>query len=250
LLFAGIVLGIIIGYFKLRENQIRQKEKLKTQFNAKVSELEMNALRAQMNPHFVFNCLNSINRLVLFNKTDAATDYLNKFSKLLRKVLDNSRSNFISLKEEINTLDLYLEMEKLRFDHNFSYKINIDPNLEIDEIPMPPMLIQPFVENSIWHGLQHSQKESKIIELDLKDKEGILIITIQDNGIGREASKKIKEQRLNTHKSHGLQVIKERVEILQNLYQLQIEIETIDLQGDDIQGTKVIIRIPLHQLNL
>ena len=250
LLFAAIVLGIIIGYFKLRENQIKQKEKLKTQFNAKVSELEMNALRAQMNPHFVFNCLNSINRLVLFNKTDAATDYLNKFSKLLRKVLDNSRSNFISLKEEINTLDLYLEMEKLRFDHNFSYKINIDPNLEIDEIPMPPMLIQPFVENSIWHGLQHSQKESKIIELDLKDKEGILIITIQDNGIGREASKKIKEQRLNTHKSHGLQVIKERVEILQNLYHLQIDIETIDLQGDDIQGTKVIIRIPLHQLNL
>ena len=174
---------------ELAENELTiqklESEKKQSDLQQQATELEMQALRAQMNPHFIFNCLNAINGFILTNDSETAAGYLTKFSRLIRMVLNNSQRKFISLEEDLETLELYLYMEKLRFTNNFQYKINCDDSVDALSIFIPPMLLQPFAENAIWHGLMQKEGDGELL-IDLHREENILHCTITDNGVGRE----------------------------------------------------------------
>ena len=206
---------------------------------------EHKALRSQMNPHFIFNALNSIRRYILENDIDNADYYLTKFATLMRRVLDNSRQNFTTLDSEINTLQIYLELEKMRFDNSFSYQINIDPQINTPTWIIPPMLIQPFVENAIWHGLALKPQDGHIEISFTYLGANKIQCTIDDNGIGREKAKQIAQKRKG-HKSTGLINIQERITLINKLYRKKIDIQIIDKYNPDKTpaGTTVIISLP------
>src|SRR6476619_5515336 len=162
--------------------------------------MEMQALRAQMNPHFIFNSLNSINRFILQNNKAEATEYLTKFSKLIRMILNCSANATVSLAEDLEALQLYLELECLRFDNEFIYKITCDPELDTDFIRVPPMLLQPFVENAIWHGLMNKEGEGHLW-ININQEDSALICTITDDGIGRKKAAELTGKSGIKHKS-------------------------------------------------
>ena len=253
-----IVLCIISGFvllfviYILSTNRIRKKA-LEKQHQIALEkdflELEQKAMRLQMNPHFIFNALNSIQSLIGTGKETEARYYLAKFSRLMRQILDNSRKSDITLEEEINTLENYLLVEQFCNGDRFQYTIDVVGGIESDFIHIPPMLIQPFVENAIKHGMKGRSEQSKDgkIELRFSEKNGILECIIEDNGIGREQAAKLKEASKETyHKSTGLAVTTERL----NLMGLADDVEPfeiVDLYTDGkASGTRVIIRIPIE----
>ena len=188
IVFACTIMGLSILFLR-NSNLKRRNEKLKSQniqrkLQHETSEMEMQALRAQMNPHFIFNCLNSINRFIMKNESQAASDYLTQFSRLIRLVLNNSKKTWIPLEDEMEMLVLYLDMEKLRFKDAFSYSIHCDEEADPDNTFIPPLLLQPFVENAIWHGLMH-KKENGLLTISFRKEKDILHCTIMDNGVGR-----------------------------------------------------------------
>lgn len=204
---------------------------------------EQKALRSQMNPHFIFNALNSIRRYILDSSTDKADFYLTRFAQLMRQVLENSKKEYISLEEEINTMRLYLELERMRFDNTFVFTIDVDININQKTIFLPTMIIQPVVENAIWHGLAPLQSNG-LLNLSFKslnDKSFECII--DDNGIGRQKAKDI-AQRRKGHKSTGITNLQERIELINQTGLKFIEMETIDKydQQNNPNGTKVIIK--------
>ena len=141
----------------------------------KGTELEMQALRAQMNPHFIFNSLNSINWFIQQNNRAQASEYLTKFSKLVRLILQNSKASLIPLESELESLALYLELEAMRFDYHFSYKISVPPDMDISMLKVPPLIIQPYVENAIWHGLMHKEEKGQL-EIEVNEEDGQLLL--------------------------------------------------------------------------
>ncbi len=194
-----------------KENELKLLE-----INKLLAESQLMALRAQMNPHFVFNCLNSIQECIVTEKYGEASNYLNKFSKLFRMVLNNSGKNVVSLDEEKEVLRLYLELEQMRFEQSFSYEMRIDEDLEVDEILIPSMLLQPYVENALWHGLMHKNGDRKLL-IDFKRiDEEVFRCTIDDNGIGRLKSYELKAQqsKAKRHESKGLKISRDRLEVL------------------------------------
>src|SRR5678815_823690 len=204
----------------------------------------MQALRAQMNPHFIFNCLASINRFILKNESKTASNYLTRFSRLMRMVLLNSQKQLISLDDELQMLELYLQMERLRFKNSFDYSITFLNTLDSDNISIPPLLLQPFCENAIWHGLMHSERPGRLnIELSLLGK--ILNCVITDNGVGREKAEEMKSKTAEKEKSMGLKITTERLSLLNNENGLQTfyEIEDLNDEEGNASGTKVILRI-------
>jgi tetratricopeptide (TPR) repeat protein len=228
-LIAGIVLLLIIGIFIFRIQLLKRKserlklqkelevrqlegEKKQTALQQRASELEMQALRAQMNPHFIFNCLSSINKFILKNESQAASDYLTRFSRLIRRVLTNSQLSQIPLSDEIEMLKLYLDMERLRFDNAFDYNIIYANAIEPDAIYIPPMLFQPFCENAIWHGLMHKKEQGKL-RIEMSIQNGELHCVIADNGIGRIKAAELKSKSGEKHKSLGLKITAERLAI-------------------------------------
>ena len=228
----------------LRDHQVAT-ENMRLQQQATISELK--ALRTQMNPHFIFNCLNAIKSYTLNHDTEGADFYLTKFSKLIRQVLENSRSEKITLYNELETLTLYLDMEKLRAGNKLDYEIQISDDLETDFIEIPPMLIQPYVENAIWHGLMHKETGGKII-VDCRQKdEKYLCVTILDNGIGRAAAAALKSKTATRHKSFGMKITSERMDIIKQLYNIETKITIEDLKNANGLGigTKVTLEIPL-----
>lgn len=176
-------------------------------------ETEQQLLRAQMNPHFIFNSLNSIQSLILKNELSLAREYLVVFSKLTRAILEQTRIKFISLTKETETLSLYLNMEKLRFQSKFDYQIQVDKNIHADSIMIPPLLIQPFVENSIQHGMLHKMGEGKI-HIHFEKKDDYLLCTVEDNGIGRSKSAELNKSRLNKRKSIATQLARDRLKLI------------------------------------
>jgi tetratricopeptide (TPR) repeat protein len=202
---------------KQAENELQiqklESEKTKSELQHQASELEMQALRSQMNPHFIFNCLSSINRFILKNKTEEASDYLTKFSRLIRMVLNNSKCAFISLEDELETLRLYLEMERLRFKNSFDYSFSYKNAVDVGNIFIPPLLLQPFAENAIWHGLMHKQ-EKGFINFDFRAEENFLMCIITDNGVGREQAEFLKSKSAEKQKSMGLKITSERLSLL------------------------------------
>ncbi|MEP6728062.1 MAG: histidine kinase [Bacteroidota bacterium] len=229
------------------ELQQTETEKTKASLQQKATELEMQALRAQMNPHFIFNSLNAINRFILENDKSRASAYLTKFSRLVRLILQNSQAPFITLESELESLRLYLELEALRFDHHFTYTINVEKNLDISAIKVPPLIIQPYAENAIWHGLMHKEeKGTLIIELCLQNK--LLCCRITDNGIGRKKAAALKSKSAASHKSMGMQITASRISIMGRQYQqnAQINIADLELADGTACGTEVLLQIPVH----
>lgn len=241
--------GIIFAIYKWRVNQIREQQIQKAAFERKLANVEMNALRAQMNPHFIFNCLNSIDSFIIRNETRKASEYLNDFARLIRLILQNSRSNLINLKDELEALNLYLQMEQLRFRQKFNYEINVDPDLNQPATVIPPMLIQPYVENAVWHGLLHRRNGvGGLVVIEIKEENDCLIISIVDNGIGRKKAAEIKaKKRTQSRKSMGIQITGDRIAMINHLYNTKASANTIDLEDDHGKalGTKVLIRIPV-----
>jgi putative methionine-R-sulfoxide reductase with GAF domain/streptogramin lyase len=228
-----------------KEKQEAQGRLMDTQ--KKMAEVEMQALRAQMNPHFIFNCLNSINRYIVKSDQATASRYLTRFSKLIRLILDNSNSKNILLSNELEALGLYIEMEALRFDKKFAYDIHVARNINKDGIEVPPLIIQPYVENAIWHGLLQKEEQGHLqVNISMKN-EGMLECVIEDNGIGRERSKELKSKSATSRKSLGMKLTEDRLAILNKHTELNASVEIHDLKSDSgvALGTRVTILIPV-----
>ena len=229
-----------------RKKLLQQQElALKEAENEKrIAGLEMMALRSQMNPHFIFNCLNSINRFILRNDTESASNYLTKFSKLMRMVLENSKQPLIPLEEEVKCLELYIQMEQFRCKNAFTYYIKYHDGVNTEEAMIPPLLLQPFVENAIWHGVNPKEGDGKI-GIEFFQKKEALYCVIRDNGIGRKKASELRSQLSENHKSMGLQITKERLAIIeeQQSKESPVEIEDVYDGNGKAAGTKVTIRI-------
>jgi streptogramin lyase len=241
ILFLGSIAGLFYLIYRFRINQIRKQEKVKTSFEKKLANVELSALRAQMNPHFIFNCLNSIEFYILKNETLKAAQYINDFARLIRLILQNSRSRYVPLHDEFEALDLYLQMESLRFGDKFAYTIHVDEELKEENIDIPPMLIQPYVENSLWHGIMH-KSEGGIVNISIKRLNGQLHCVIDDNGIGRKKSMEINSKRkLKRRKSMGMDITNDRMHIINEIYQTNTRVEVIDKvdKNGDASGTRV-----------
>jgi sensor histidine kinase YesM len=253
-LIIGLILLLLLGVFIFRtltlkrkaalEKQKLESEKKQAELQQKATELEMQALRAQMNPHFIFNCLSSINKFILKNDTDAASDYLTRFSRLIRFGLTNSQLSLIPLSDEIEMLRLYLDMERLRFSESFDYNISYENTIEPETIYIPPMLLQPFCENAIWHGLMHKQGQGRL-EVMMSLKDGQLQCIIADNGIGREKAAELKTKSGAKQKSFGLKITTERLALFNNEKTVHSFYQTEDILDEmkNVAGTKVILNI-------
>jgi hypothetical protein len=230
---------------KLVETQ--KIKQVQTEFEHRIAETEMTALRAQMNPHFIFNCLNSIKLYTLENDSQTASGYLTKFSQLIRLVLENSRSKKVTLQKELEALKLYIELEAMRFKNKVQYQINIPATIDQQYIEIPPLLLQPYVENAIWHGLMHKMEGGNII-IDISQlSEHLLHIEITDDGVGREQAATYKSKSATQQKSFGLKMTSERISIINQLYHINAEVIIKDLKDsmNNSTGTKVIIQIPI-----
>jgi len=244
-----LIVLAVYSLYRYRIGQIRKKQRLKSEYEKKLANVEMSALLAQMNPHFLFNSLNSIDSYIIRNESKKASEYLNNFARLMRLILQNSRSNYISLKDELEALDLYLQMESLRFKNKFSYSINVDENIDSAATVIPPMLIQPYVENAIWHGLMHkSNGEEGKVEIQLTKKDDNLLCVVNDNGIGRKKAAELKAQKHTNHKrSMGMQITQDRIEIINKLYNINASVRILDVENEqgEAKGTKVELIIPV-----
>lgn len=233
------VLFLAYSIYKARINAIFRKRD-KEELQKRLAESSLTSLKAQMNPHFLFNAINSIQSLVLHKKQTEAYSYLTQLADLIRNNLNMSDVSFVTLQEELNLITQYLELEKLRFEDDFSYSIN--NSVEDVDLKIPSMIIQPFVENSIKHGLLHKETDRKVSVDFVLAGENIVVCTITDNGVGREASKEINQKK--KHKSFSTQAIQKRFNILKEYYKLDIGYEFEDLyQENQAIGTKVTIRI-------
>ena len=240
-----LVIGVIIGVVRLREKRIKKQEKLETEVNRKLVELEKRALHAQMNPHFIFNSMNSIQQFIIVHNVEGAMKYLTRFSRILRSVLNISSQNRIPLVDEIKLIEDYLELENMRFPDKFSYAISVAPEINIHVVEIPPFFIQPQVENAIRHGLL-TKKTPGHIRIDIKPDHEYLRIIVEDNGIGRVASKLNKSADALTRQSMGLSIVEERLAHMH--YKNGFKAFTIiDLYDSNHQpmGTRVEIVLPL-----
>ena len=235
---------------EIAENELQlqklESDKAKAALQQRASELEMQALRSQMNPHFIFNSLNSINRFILQNNKAAASEYLTKFSRLVRLILQNSQAALIPLESELESLQLYLELEAVRFNHHFEFKINVEDDLDIGILKVPPLIIQPYAENAIWHGLMHKEEKGLLL-VKLYEEQDVLYCKITDDGIGRQRAAEMKSKSANTHKSMGMRITAERIAILQQKKQLDTYVTITDLVLPDgnAAGTEVLLKIPV-----
>jgi chemotaxis protein histidine kinase CheA len=228
-----------------RRNEKTESEKRQADLQHQKAEVEMQALRAQMNPHFIFNSLNSINRFILKKQGAEASEYLTKFSRLIRMILNSSANASVTLAEDLEALKLYLELERLRCDDKFSFKIECEPDMDIDYIQIPPMLLQPFVENAIWHGLMNKESEGHLW-INIDQHKSTIICTITDDGIGRKKAAELKQTSVK-HKSMGMKITESRIAMMQKMNVDGKSIEITDLVDADgnAAGTEVVIRMPV-----
>jgi LytS/YehU family sensor histidine kinase len=235
-----LILFFIILIVFNRHNQVKQDKKILT--------LEQDMLRIQMNPHFIFNSLNSIKLYIINNEKENAVYYLNKFAKLIRKILVASNEKNISLSDELDTMELYMNIENIRFSNEIDFSINIDENVNVDNIKVPSLVLQPFLENALWHGLS-TKKNDKKITLDIEKMDNRFVtISITDNGVGREASEKIKQQKTLKRKSIGIAITRERLFNFSRQYHdmYNMHIEDLKDENGSALGTKVVVNIPIQ----
>ena len=242
ILAALLILSSIIFYFDLRTKNIQRKEAEKTEINKRFAELELQALQAQMNPHFVFNALSAIQNFILNNNAEEATDYLSRFSRLMRLFLESSRNKYIALSEEKTLLEYYIQLEQLRFKDKFTYQIILGEGVSLDT-EIPSLLLQPFVENAINHGLVYKNTDDGYLNINFKKENNKLICIIEDNGIGRNEAAAIKNKSLKPYKSRSTEITEERLRSLELIENTKIEIDIFDKIDENFipQGTKVTI---------
>ncbi|GAA0872832.1 histidine kinase [Gangjinia marincola] len=243
-----VVISIILGiarYIIKRKAIAKQRELNQLEQDKQMILLKLENLRSQMNPHFVFNALNSIQEYIILNEKHLASDYLGKFADLMRKYLEHSNKEYITLAEEIDSLKMYLELEKLRFEDQLEYRIEVDQNIHQELIEIPAMLLQPYVENSIKHGLLHKRGQRKL-HIEFKNQTDYLICVILDNGIGRKKANELNNRKKSNHKSFATKANANRVTLMNFEKKEQINVRIIDLFNDreEAMGTKVKITIP------
>ena len=240
LLIGGLALILLTGVFYIlyRQYQLKNDKKLLT--------LEQSMLRSQMNPHFLFNSLNSIKLYIINNDKKNAVHYLNKFSKLVRKILEASSLKEIPLAEELETVELYMNIENIRFSNEINFKISIDDDIDIHTIKIPSLILQPFLENAIWHGLSSKEGEKNIDLHISRGNKNFIDISITDNGVGRDAAEVIKESKVLKRKSVGIEITKERLANFARDYQNTFDVTIIDLFDKDknATGTRVVLHLP------
>ena len=225
------------------EQSLEVKRRELATINEQLAEARLSALQAQMNPHFVFNALNSIKRMILDSDNDKASRYLSKFALMIRMTLNHSKETFVTLHENIEYLKAYLEMEQLRFDDSFTYRISTDKNIDTEETAIPSLMMQPIVENAIWHGLMQADADKKIL-IDFAQCQNKIRCTVEDNGIGIRRSEKLKEVSKPPHHSVGLENLKKRIKIINEKYDTDCSLEILDL-GDENKsrrGTRVVLQ--------
>lgn len=249
LLGAALLTGSIYGVYKRNIARARREEQLKADFQRKIAETEMKALRAQMNPHFIFNSLNSIQKFILQNDQFNASHYLTRFSRLIRLILDHSNQGSILLSGELELLRLYIEIESMRFNGRFESAIIVDDNIRPDSILIPSMLIQPFVENAIWHGLLHKEEKGNLT-LHFSLHNDRLTVTVDDDGIGREKARAWRSKQVLTKKSYGMQITQDRIAMINQLQGADASCTITDKTDTRGQaaGTRVEIHIPVKPL--
>ncbi|WP_298866761.1 tetratricopeptide repeat protein [uncultured Allomuricauda sp.] len=240
LLVSTLIVGLIASILYILYRQYQSKNE------KRVLSLEQNLLRSQMNPHFLFNSLNSIKLYIINNEQKNAVHYLNKFSKLVRKILEASSLKEITLAEELETVELYMNIENIRFSNEIDFRITVDDTVNTENIKVPSLALQPFLENSLWHGLSPKEGEKKIHVNIKKKNESHISIEITDNGVGRGAAQTNKENRVLKRKSVGIRITKERLANFSKDYQNKFEVDIIDLfnENGNPKGTKVILDIP------
>ena len=246
-----VVISLLWLLIYQRLRRIRKKHEVERRLldiEKQKFQLEQQALRLQMNPHFIFNSLNSIQSYILTHDTELAVTYLGKFSQLMRLILANSGSNSVPFREELKSIRHYLDLEKLRFDNKFEYNIKVDPNIDEEFIEIPPMVIQPYVENAIIHGLLHKEQTGRL-EIEFKLHKSTIYCSITDDGVGREKSKQLREQQGIHRKSTGMHITKARLEMLNKRKEEDFTVRVTDLKdkkGNAI-GTKVELNIQFYE---
>ena len=231
------MLSAALAFYKWRIASVKKQSRLKQ----KLSETEMIALRAQMNPHFIFNCINSIDALIQSNDKYNATNYLNKFAKLIRNILDSSKENTVPFTKDVETLQLYVDLEKLRSENKFTTQIGVSKELMNSDYKVPPLIIQPFVENAIHHGLRNREGNNGQLSILIERVDDNICYTITDNGIGREAAAKLSSKQ---YQSYGMQISYDRIKMFNNEETASAKIN--DLYENNLpNGTKVVVKLKI-----
>jgi sensor histidine kinase YesM len=238
----ALVSLVIYILVKWRINAIRREASMKS----KIAETEMIALRAQMNPHFIFNCMNIIDGLITANRLEEAQEVLQKYSKLIRLVLENSQYREVPIEQDIQALQLYIELEAIRSNQQFKYELLIDEELLEENYKIPPLLLQPFVENAIVHGLRNKENANGFLLIDIRKAANSINFRIEDNGIGRKASLILNSENQKPHQPMGMRVTAKRIDLLKMTNRNKIIIEVSDLYPEQTQdrGTRVSIVLP------
>jgi tetratricopeptide (TPR) repeat protein len=239
---ASVAIVALFTFFLIVAYNKRKKAK----FDRQVSEVEMQSLRLQMNPHFIFNCMHSINKYVMDNEKQLASEFLIRFSKLMRLILENSREQSVPVKADLLTLEMYMQLEALRFKQKFDYSISIDPAIDTDKTLIPPMLLQPFVENAIVHGIQN--RAGGLIKINISKEGEMIRCTVEDNGIGRQQAAIFKSTTETKKESLGVKITQERLQIISQLKKVKTAIFMEDLKGADNSnnGLRVQLLLPLE----
>ena len=243
-----LVIAFLFLCVYLFNDQMRKYERQRIELQKRIDNIELQALRSQMNPHFIFNTMNSIQHYISSNDTDAASKYLTRFAKLMRAIMENSKQPSIRIKDEIEALRLYLELESMRFSNRFDFGILVDPVIDINYDEIPSMLIQPYIENAIIHGLLPNTGKGKLL-IHLTKKENFIFCSIEDNGIGRLKSQELNKNRISQHRSMGMSITKKRLLILSQQNNMKDTLseeitDVVDSEGK-AAGTRVVIRIPV-----
>ncbi|HNQ26528.1 MAG TPA: histidine kinase [Aquaticitalea sp.] len=233
-LLGGVLLLLVTAYFMYK--YIKQQKFAN-------NLLALKSLRSQMNPHFIFNALNSVNSFIASNDERTANKYLSDFSQLMRSVLENSDEDFIPLNKEIELLELYTKLEHFRFKDKFDYAITIDDGVKIDAFQIPPMLLQPYIENAVWHGLRYKSQKGRLDIHIAPKNDGEITIAITDDGIGRQKSKELKTEHQKKQNSKGMGNIKKRVAILNEMYKDKVDVTVDDFRNKGDVGTKVVVTL-------
>jgi tetratricopeptide (TPR) repeat protein len=236
---AILVAGGLLSFFFYRRRRNAVEKQKEAEFKSEVIETEMKALRAQMNPHFIFNSLNSIGDFIAKNNTQLAGNYLSKFAKLMRLVLENSEKKEVMLADDLKALELYMQLEAVRLNNKFSYQIKVDEDIDPNNTLIPPLILQPFIENSIWHGIAKKEGSGNII-IHIKKQNDMMMCVVEDDGVGRTQAAQMETTKEN--KSLGMKITAERIDLLNRIKKAAASVHLSDL----LQGTRVEVKLPLH----
>ncbi len=236
---SGLFAATLFGLFLYKRRRDALEQKTVAEFNTKVADTELKALRSQMNPHFIFNSLNSINAFIAKNDKVVASDYLVKFAKLMRKTLENSEKKEILLKDDLELLETYLDIESKRLDNKFTFEIKVDKAIDIENTLVPPLLLQPFLENSIWHGIAPKNGAGHIA-VDVQKKGNMILYSLDDDGVG--IKRKLDLEKTNIHKSFGMRLTESRIEIINERKKSNGCVRIIDKD----EGVRVEVELPLE----